>query len=861
MDEKFASISLEFNSSRNGDDYMGKSRFDGAHKGWQDFNDQRSGLKTHLRKIAFLFTCSFVVCGLFFAISNPPVIAYLLFLDVIWGAVFLCTKRAKNRAFLHSCVGISLASACALCAVKLAWGHSPRYPTIWEGILLGLALLVHLFALRMPETLTDESDLPKLYPRRKYDYERVKMYVTNFSMVGINAPWGTGKSFVVDQLKRDPDFLKEFELISIDLLTCDLDQVERIIIEELDKVFRKHYIHSAHSFRLKGLIGKNQWSNLLWGILGNEGEGIAASLQGFQKELRKLDKKILLIFDDLDRISETNTTKKIFAIAEKIACDHLHVVYQYDISALLGLGFEIEYLEKYLPYSVTLTQIPYKELVEQQWKDIMPKNISIAMKSVQSIGDGLQNCSHFSTLLGLNLRIQMDLNTRTTPRKMENFLTELKEMVATNPALSDSSISQKYITAVFLKHFYSSYFCRFQINESPMDTMQVTWEGENQTLPQVLEKFAQHKKEADKGIPYDLTGNFNTFLADDRNRDITIIALLLGYEFGIEILAKDLGDVPVEPIITLKKMDGNEKIDRVIWHTIANGTSELTDKENAIRKFKNEVLCKSDDEQDRAWNAYWRDMYDENLFPDNRSIFLLGIGSFFSLFQAMEVCGATEDEWKRLLDFYIRQYQKGSNADLTVSVIDCLGHFPYRSPQCLLQMIRFFNQLEIIANFNHEKSFYQFLQRIVKALYLFGFVKYDHTELLRLSSSEKDPKVCLEEFFSGLITDLEKSMVVWVVEKYDVIVDDFNAILEFVRKNQELISCEKKPGPRGPQVTIREIVTKSAQQEEIDRLIQIKKSCSEEQFQQAAKDSYSKGTINLRELQWVINGDQKDRSR
>ena len=421
--------------------------------------------KPRYRETAFLFTSSFVVFGLLFAIGNPPVVAYLLLLDVIWGAVFLCTKRGKNKAFLHSCVGISLASACALCAVKLAWGHSPRYPTIWEGILLGLALLIHLFVLWTPETTAIESDLPKLYPRRKYDYERVKMYVSNFSMVGINAPWGTGKSFVVDQLKRDPDFLKEFDLISIDLLTCDLDQVERIIIEELDKVFRKHYIHSAHSFHLKGLMGKNQWSNLLWGILGNEGEGIAASLQGFQKELRKLDKKILLIFDDLDRISETNTTKKIFAIAEKIACDHLHVVYQYDISALLRLGFEIEYLEKYLPYSVTLTQIPYKELVEQQWKDIMPKNISITMKSVQSIGDGLRNCSHFSTLLGLNLRIQMDLDKRTTPRKMENFLTELKEMVATNPALSDSSINQKYITAMFLKHFYSSYFCRFQINE------------------------------------------------------------------------------------------------------------------------------------------------------------------------------------------------------------------------------------------------------------------------------------------------------------------------------------------------------------------------------------------------------------
>lgn len=171
-------------------------------------------------------------------------------------------------------------------------------------------------------------------------------------------------------------------------------------------------------------------------------------------------------------------------------------------------------------------------------------------------------------------------------------------------------------------------------------------------------------------------------------------------------------------------------------------------------------------------------------------------------------------------------------------------------------MIRFFNQLEITTNFNHEKSYFQFLQLVVKALLLFGFVNYDHTELLQLSSKEDDLEVCLEEFFSRLRADLKKCMDVWDVEKYDVIVDDFNAILEFVRKNQELISCEKKPGPRGPQVEIRGMEIKSAQQEEINRLIQIKKSCSEEQLQQAAKDSYSKGTIYLRELQRVLNSSQ-----
>ena len=41
---------------------MGKSIFNGAHEGWQDFNGPRGGLKFHLRKIAFFVFMHF--CGL-----------------------------------------------------------------------------------------------------------------------------------------------------------------------------------------------------------------------------------------------------------------------------------------------------------------------------------------------------------------------------------------------------------------------------------------------------------------------------------------------------------------------------------------------------------------------------------------------------------------------------------------------------------------------------------------------------------------------------------------------------------------------------------------------------------------------------
>ena len=55
----------------------------------------------------------------------------------------------------------------------------------------------------------------------------------------------------------------------------------------------------------------------------------------------------------------------------------------------------------------------------------------------------------------------------------------------------------------------------------------------------------------------------------------------------------------------------NEKIDRVLWNVLANGTSDITDLENAVNKLFEEVLSKQGKEADDAWNKYLDDMYYE----------------------------------------------------------------------------------------------------------------------------------------------------------------------------------------------------------------------------------------------------------
>lgn len=62
------------------------------------------------------------------------------------------------------------------------------------------------------------------------------------SAAGVNARWGNGKSFLWARLCADPEIREAFEVVQIDLLTVDLDSVELILIDELEKLLERHGI-------------------------------------------------------------------------------------------------------------------------------------------------------------------------------------------------------------------------------------------------------------------------------------------------------------------------------------------------------------------------------------------------------------------------------------------------------------------------------------------------------------------------------------------------------------------------------------------------------------------------------------------
>ena len=177
-----------------------------------------------------------------------------------------------------------------------------------------------------------KREKPPLFKEQVPDKARLIQYIQDLPIVGIHAKWGNGKSFLWENLRSD--LQAQFEIVQIDLLACDLDQIEAFLIRELEKVLERGQIYPENAHYLKAQLGKNSALEKLGGIAGES--GFSDTFDSLQQELERLPKKVLLNFEDIDRIRSEEVIQKIFAISEKLASDRVHVVFQYNKEALPG---------------------------------------------------------------------------------------------------------------------------------------------------------------------------------------------------------------------------------------------------------------------------------------------------------------------------------------------------------------------------------------------------------------------------------------------------------------------------------------------------------------------------------------------
>ena len=636
-----------------------------------------------------------------------------------------------------------------------------------------------------------------LFVERKYDLERLLNYLNYFSIIGINGEWGSGKSFLTNHLKN-------FILIKIDLLSCNVDEIQTVILNELDKLLKNQGIFSPFSPKLKKILQQGKLFENISQLFVKNDISYSEAITGLHNNLRSINKPVVIVYEDLDRVENTTVIKQILDISEKIAGDNVKILYQFSETNLLDKGIERTYLEKYIPFIFNLTDIPFESTLSYVLKQEIYKDSLFDEEDFKFLYLPV-HLPHFNNFNNLNrplTSIKFELKN-VTIRKTQLFLNEL------NQVINEKEIYKKnkrvVILFFLLKHFYYEAYKKISSGESLLDTFTFLYQDKNDTI---LNWIAYCHNE---GI------NILDLITTEDNKLSAFIISIFEYNCDIETIGDDFEDFINESRNNIKNKNLNEEKDRIIWSLMANGKSEYTDCEKFINRFYTEVIDTPKTEWIKNFNKLWGDLYNRKYKDmekrDNYSIFRLGISSMVSLFQANYVIGRTGSQWINLIDFYFL-YNK--NLDMiTPELIECLYYCELSDRNSYLYIINKFNNLKITKNLNSHKSYKRFLLEYLSMFSTLGFCDtYDIWDLREQSKEYIDVKTIEKNVFLPLrkkLEDLHKNIPMKIIQ------NDIEILIKFLDKNIELVNTsdnfEKPDIHFDSKVTVR-----SCNQEIVDKL-------------------------------------------
>ena len=636
-----------------------------------------------------------------------------------------------------------------------------------------------------------------LFVERKYDLERLLNYLNYFSIIGINGEWGSGKSFLTNHLKN-------FILIKIDLLSCNVDEIQTVILNELDKLLKNQGIFSPFSPKLKKILQQGKLFENISQLFVKNDISYSEAITGLHNNLRSINKPVVIVYEDLDRVENTTVIKQILDISEKIAGDNVKILYQFSETNLLDKGIERTYLEKYIPFIFNLTDIPFESTLSYVLKQEIYKDSLFDEEDFKFLYLPV-HLPHFNNFNNLNrplTSIKFELKN-VTIRKTQLFLNEL------NQVINEKEIYKKnkrvVILFFLLKHFYYEAYKKISSGESLLDTFTFLYQDKNDTI---LNWIAYCHNERI---------NILDLITTEDNKLSAFIISIFEYNCDIETIGDDFEDFINESRNNIKNKNLNEEKDRIIWSLIANGKSEYTDCEKFINRFYTEVIDTPKTEWIKNFNKLWGDLYNRKYKDmekrDNYSIFRLGISSMVSLFQANYVIGRTGSQWINLIDFYFL-YNK--NLDMiTPELIECLYYCELSDRNSYLYIINKFNNLKITKNLNSHKSYKRFLLEYLSMFSTLGFCDtYDIWDLREQSKEYIDVKTIEKNVFLPLrkkLEDLHKNIPMKIIQ------NDIEILIKFLDKNIELVNTsdnfEKPDIHFDSKVTVR-----SCNQEIVDKL-------------------------------------------
>lgn len=797
---------------------------------------------------------------------------YTVIVILVWMFLILNYDINKNTELYISAITIGVVNGITCSVFQYSLNHVSGAPSLLHGYLkwyveeiswgydvicmaiYGCLIIGCIICMRNREK-EEESEEEKLFSRRKADIEKIEIYLEKSHTVGVNGTWGAGKSFLMNKVKEHLENEKGTHIfIEVDLLACNLDEIQVVILSELERVLSAHKILPRNSVKLRRIFQKNSIYHSLQMLFMNENMTYSNIFQEFQNEIKKIDKEIVIVYEDIDRITNSEVIKIIFSISEKLSSEgNIKIVYQFDESKFEKLGFDKHFLEKYIPYTVNVTAISYKELFE---KVMYAEGIEENILSIKDIHELMNRKDYTLYIDGKNYYeyiIPEDKNCNNI-RTIERFV---KEVHLALEAIG-GELSEEYRKFV-VKFFYVKYFIPDSFKylipyDELMGWLMFQWEEEEYSILGILAMCKQEGETIHNlKVGQDLT---RRIFQDKENSAKLRLLQFLGYKLDVDSVEYNAAYMN-ETRENVKATFSNDKRDRIIWNLLCAGNSKYTNMEVNARRFLREVLQINDwEEQKKAYNKFKEDAFHGNYEnTDNATINIVGESMEFSLVQAlMCIEGVTDEEWVRFINLYFRLHE---TKEITEELIRLLNFVNIASVNVYMHVLKRFNELEIISNMNQHAVnengretivFYKrFVRRYLSGISSHGYVDTHDLRILD-STSEIYTENVMRAATDRIKNEIEKR---YTCISLSSIQEEAKLLVEFIDKNIAICQHEKDlEMPKSPFKV--EITEKTTHQDEYNRLLKIKNEINEESFLEEVVKSRDKRKLSPYEVEKLL---------